>query len=52
MVEFTIGCRKCGKAITLRVRDESARHVFEETGALCLVCYRSSPAPVSAGREA
>jgi hypothetical protein len=38
MVEFDIGCRRCKKLITLRVRDERSRVLFAANGALCQVC--------------
>lgn len=49
MIEFAITCRRCGKLITLRVRDESQRRFFEDAGALCQTCYEPlrRPVPVS-----
>jgi hypothetical protein len=38
MIDFDITCGKCGKPMTLRVRDEEARALFEQHGALCEAC--------------
>jgi len=39
MIDFEIDCGRCGKRITLRVRDERVRAFFEEHGAFCRVCH-------------
>jgi hypothetical protein len=46
MIDFEIDCGRCGKRITLRVRDERVRAFFEEHGALRQVCHdhRHEPA--------
>ena len=47
MIDFDMDCGRCGKRITLRVRDEGARTFFEQHGALCRVCHdhRHEPVP-------
>ena len=39
MIDFEIDCGRCGKRLTLRVRDERVQAFFEEHGALCQVCH-------------
>ena len=46
MIDFEIDCGRCGKRITLRVRDERVREFFEEHGALCQVCHDHRHEPV------
>jgi hypothetical protein len=46
MIEFDVECRKCGKLITLRVRDEPSRVFFEQCGALCQACHERGDRPV------
>ena len=41
-----------GCTTTLQFTETGTFYVFEETGALCLRCYRPSPSPVPAGRDA
>jgi hypothetical protein len=47
MIDFDVKCRKCGKPMTLRVRDEQARMLLEQAGAFCERChelgFRSTP---------
>jgi|GraSoiStandDraft_34_1057297.scaffolds.fasta_scaffold942439_1 hypothetical protein len=48
MIDFDIKCRKCGKPLTLRVRDEHTRALLEHDGAFCEVCHEPGyrPAPM------
>jgi hypothetical protein len=39
MIDLDVKCRRCGKAMTLRVGGEQARRIFLKDGALCEACH-------------
>jgi hypothetical protein len=55
MIDFDVKCRRCGKPMTLRVRDEQARRLFLKEGAFCEACYglgrRVGSAPAQAATQ-
>ncbi len=52
MIDFDITCRKCEKPMTLRVRDEQTRELFEQQGALCAACDEPGFRPAFTRRTA
>ena len=52
MIDFDVMCRKCGKPMTLRVRDEEARVLCEQHGVLCERCHEPGFRPAPARRTA